>query len=336
MTALQAIGGTRPLKPEEFARRAYDYALNPNQNPIRRIMCKAKSYEKTPPLLGIFNDIPWHHLRESDVHAWANAGFSWVVNDAEHSQLEGWYSREKNAMLHRMGILPVQRLFREAISSHGDALQVGARATMRPYGTTFEEAQAYFKAIRFPDPGKPTMHDRGGFPVRQGDRVMTFTPESLREAEQETQGWLQFETGEYIMDSELRGRVLQLMAQQGEHRACGFVGPFDAILREGVRPEMDSAIDRLFQEAAKHNIHMGRVVGSGTMLDPREIEDAMVKAIEGGARLISVHYMTSDLAYLGAKNVAEPLFPGSGPLRVLISPLSQRPAGRHAGGAWIV
>ena len=308
MTALEAIGGARPLKPEEFARRAYNYALNPNQNPLRRILCAAESYEKTPPLLGIFNDIPWHKIRESEVHAWANAGFSWVVNDAEHSQKEGWYTRETNAMINRLGVLPVQRLPREAISAHGDTLQIGARATMRPYATTYEEAEVYFQAVNFPTPGSPTIHSRGGFPVRTGDREMTFTPDSLRGAEVETQGWLQFETGEYILDKELRGRVLRLMAEQGEHRACGFVGPFDAILREGYLPEMDAGVDELFQDAAKLGVHMGRVVGSGTMLDPKDIEDAMVRAIENGARLIAVHWMTSDLTYLGANNVAEPFF----------------------------
>jgi 2-keto-3-deoxy-L-rhamnonate aldolase RhmA len=308
MTALDAIGGDRPPKAEEFARRAYAHALNPNQNPVRRIMCQAESFEKTPPLLGIFNDIAWHQLRESDVHAWASAGFSWIVNDAEHSQLEGWYTREKNAMLGRMGILPVQRLYREAISTHGDALQVGARATMRPYATTYEETEAYLEAIRFPTPGSPTIHSRGGFPVREGDRTMTFTPESLREAEVETQGWVQFETGEYILDTELRDQVLELMAKQGEHKTCGFVGPFDAILREGATPQMEQAVSELFKKAASLNIHMGRVVGSGSMLDPKDIEDAMVKAIEDGARIIAVHYMTSDIAYLGAKNIADPFF----------------------------
>ena len=43
---------------------------------------------------------------------------------------------EEHAMLGRAGITSVQRLHREAVSEHGDAFQLGARATMRPYGTT--------------------------------------------------------------------------------------------------------------------------------------------------------------------------------------------------------
>jgi hypothetical protein len=53
---------------------------------------------------------------------------------------------------------------------------------------------------------------------------------------------------------------------------------------------------------------MGRVVGSGSMTDPRDIEDGMVEAIENGARLISVHWMTSDLTFHGAASVADPFF----------------------------
>jgi len=50
------------------------------------------------------------------------------------------------------------------------------------------------------------------------------------------------------------------------------------------------------------------VVGSGSLTDPRKIEDAMVTAIENGARLICVHYFTSDLPLLGALSVSEPFF----------------------------
>ena len=44
---------------------------------------------------GWFQDIPWHQLRESEVHAWARAGFTWVVCDGEHSLGEGRYGREQ-------------------------------------------------------------------------------------------------------------------------------------------------------------------------------------------------------------------------------------------------
>ncbi len=308
MTAIDAIGGTRPLTAEVFAKRAYDSALNPLRNPVKEIMDRCGSVEETPPLLGIFNDVPWHRFRESEAHAWAKAGFLWIVNDAEHSQWEGYYGREQNAAELRLGLLPVQRLHREAVSAHGDAYQLGARATMRPYGTTFADAERYYRSVNFPTPGRSTPDDRGGYPVRSGDRSMMFTPDELRSAETETQGWLQFETAEYIMDVGLRDRVLDLMAEQGRNKACGFVGPFDAILREGDLPEMARAVNALFAAAASRGIHTGRVVGSGAMEDPADIEDGMVEAIEHGARLICVHPLTSDMTYRGAAAMAEPFF----------------------------
>ena len=308
MTTIESIGGHRPVQTEEFARRAHAQVMNPSRNPVKEIMDAAESVEKTPPMLGIFNDIPWYQFREDEAHSWAKAGFTWIVNDAEHRQREGWYGKEQNAAESRVGLTTVQRLHREAASAHGDVFQLGSRATLKPYSTTYEHASRFFQSVSFPIPGKATADDRGGYPVRYGDRGMAFTPHELRDAETETQGWLQFETAEYIMDRALRDRVLELMASQDRNRACGFVGPFDAILRQGDIPEMEEAIAALFEKAATLGVHMGRVVGSGSMEDPGDIEDAMVRAIECGARLISVHAMTSDLVFRGAMAMAEPFY----------------------------
>ena len=38
MTALAAIGGSRPATTEEFARRAHAYVMNPSRNPVKEIM----------------------------------------------------------------------------------------------------------------------------------------------------------------------------------------------------------------------------------------------------------------------------------------------------------
>jgi hypothetical protein len=70
-------------------------------------MDASPSIEETVPALGIFNDIAPAKLRESEVHSWAKAGFSYVVNDGEHSQLEGRMGREQNSQMIRM----VGRLF---------------------------------------------------------------------------------------------------------------------------------------------------------------------------------------------------------------------------------
>ena len=187
MNINDSLGGSIPLKTEEFANRAFQYTLNPLRNPVKEIMDKCSSIKDTPPFLGIFNDIPWNKFRENEAHAWAKAGFTWIVNDAEHTQWEGFYGREQNAIEARLGLLAVQRLHREAISSYGDAYQLGARATLRPYGCTFEDAEIFFKSVNFPEPGNPTPHDRGGYPVRNGDRSMNYTPDGLRSSETETE-----------------------------------------------------------------------------------------------------------------------------------------------------
>ncbi len=308
MDAIEAIGGDRPLKADEFMRRARVCAVNPNRNPLKEKLDQADSHHKSPPLLGIFNDIPWHKFRENEAHVWAKAGFSWIVNDGEHCQQEGRYGREQHAIQGRLGLTPIQRLHREARSEHGDALQMGARATMRPYGTTYEDAENYFRSINFPVSGQATPYDRGAYPVRTADRTMTFTPEFLRRAESETQGWLQFETGEYILNTKLRDRILDLMVDQGPNKACGFVGPFDVVLREGEIPRIGQAINELFQVAAQRDVHMGVVISGGPMEDPKDIEDNMVEAMENGVRLIAVHMMTSDLVYRGAAAAADPFF----------------------------
>ena len=50
--------------------------------------------------------------------------------------------REEHALLASYGLTPIQRLHREALSEHGDALACGARGTMRPYGVDVAEAEA--------------------------------------------------------------------------------------------------------------------------------------------------------------------------------------------------
>lgn len=309
-TALSVIGGELPVTVQELAKRAYLYTLDPLRNPVKEVYDASSSVSEMPPMLGIFNDIPTHKMREDEVAAWARAGFSFIVSDAEHRQISGWQGREENAMIARAGMLPVQRLHREAVSQHGDALQLGARATMRPYATKLVEAEQYFDSITFPPgrPGTASKDSRGGYPTRLGDRTLCFTPDSLRASESETQGWLQFETSEYILNAEIRDSVLDLMCRQGPGRAVGFVGPFDAVMRDGIHPSMSSGMNQLFQEAAKRGVVMGRVCGSGVISDPSDIEDAIVEAIQQGSRLISVHRFTSDLPFFGARAVAEPFW----------------------------
>lgn len=313
-TAADVVGGAQPVRTEEFALRAYLHSLNPLRNPCKELMDASSDVRSAPPMLGIFSDIPVGQIRESEVHAWARAGFTWVVCDGEHSQTEGRYGRDVLALMLRLGITPIQRLHREARSEHGDALTLGARGSMMPYATTLAEAEALYKCVNYPTVGAATPLDRGGFPMRRGDRTMLFSPESLKAAETETQGWIQFETAELICDTAVRDGVLDLMKAQGAGKECkavGFIGPFDALMRggAGVTPaQMGQACDELIGAAADRGLFMGRVCGSGSCAGEPEIEASMVHAMEQGCRLICVHHVTSDLPYLGAATAARPFW----------------------------
>ena len=80
-------------------------------------------------LIGLVSiGIRFQYLRCPISHA---SGFTWVISDGEHSQLFGRMGRVQNAMMSRVGITPVQRLHREAVSEHGDALALGVGGRSR-------------------------------------------------------------------------------------------------------------------------------------------------------------------------------------------------------------
>ena len=56
-------------------------------------------------------------------------------------------------------------------------------------------------------------------PTHAGARSLVFTPDALRAAERGTQGWLQFETTEYLLDEAVRDAVLARMAAEGANKA---------------------------------------------------------------------------------------------------------------------
>jgi hypothetical protein len=170
------------------------------------------------------------------------------------------------------------------------------------------QAEEYYRCVQYPRTGAATPHDRGGYPMRKGDGAMLFTPDALKAAETECQGWVQFETSEYIEDVPTRDRVLDVMSLQGRNKAAGFIGPFDALMRGGDALRVAKACDDLIAAAADRGVFMGRVCGSGSCSRPEQVEDAMAHAIKVGCRLISVHHVTSDLPFVGAAAAAAPFW----------------------------
>ena len=288
----------RAVSTEVLAERAKLAVLDPHRNGVIEALATPR------PLLGLFNDIPRHQFRESDARAWAVAGFDFVVNDAEHSGNDLLYGREENACLQRYGLTPIQRLPREAVSAHGDALAGGARGTMRPYALTLDDAQTYVEAADFPVSGAEGLrrHARGAFPVRGGDGAVTFTPETLRDAEQgRTLACLQFETEEYLFDEELRRKVLGVLSKRGN--ACAFVGALDAATRCGSPDRVADGVADLCADAAGLGVAVGGVVGGAS---PAEVEANMLRHMKLGMRMIAPPVFASDLALYGALATAEP------------------------------
>ena len=309
-SALDLVGGTLPVGASEFAARAHAYVMDPCRSTLKAAMDASPSVRESPPFLGIFCDIPWHQLRESEVKLWARAGFAFIIADGEHSAQEGRLGREQFSMLSRHGLTPIQRLHREARSAHGDALCLGARGTMAPYGSNLGHLTEYLQCVDYPKPGAATPHSRGGYPMRAGDYSVIGTPKALRAAEAETTAWVQFETTEYILDAQLQSRVLETMAAHGPNRTVAFVGPLDAAMTSGhvAGDALAEAMDGVMGAAADKGVWSGRVVAATAPEDPESAYDGFARAIGAGGRMLCPGYLASDLAYYGARAVAAPFF----------------------------
>ena len=192
---------------------------------------------------------------------------------------------------------PIQRLPREAISAHGDALACGARGTMRPYALTLDDAETYVEAMDFPGGEGLRRHARGAYPVRAGDGAMTFTPDSLREAEADrTLACLQFETEEYLFDEGLRRSVLKVLSTRGN--ACAFVGALDAATRCGSAESVANGVAELCRDADDVGVAVGGVVGGDAA--------NVLRHMRMGMRLIAPPVFASDFALHGAVAAAAP------------------------------
>jgi hypothetical protein len=67
-------------------------------------------------------------------------------------------------------------------------------------------------------------------------------------------------------------------------------------MREGANPRMADGINDLIKQAAKRGIAMGRVVGSGSMEDPKDIEDAMVRAFLHAIFCSTLRHLSASLS----------------------------------------
>lgn len=301
----RSYGGIPVISISELAERSKLSVLHPERNPMKILLDRYP----TRPQLGLFNDIPVDKFRASEARAWALAGFSFVVNDGEHSTVSCIYGREQNETLIRLGLTPIQRLAREARSQHGDSLATGSRGTMRPYGTTVQDCVDYLSTISFPSAHEvgDRRFARGAFPVRLGNAALTFTPESLREVEEgQIMAFLQFETSEYLLDTYLQTILIALLAERGPNASAAFVGALDFGMRARTAEEaaqLKTAIANLCSVANSQNVPVGCVAGGAT---PKDTEEAILAYLRMGVRLIAPPLLASDFPLVGAYEIARP------------------------------
>ena len=159
------------------------------------------------------------------------------------------------------------------------------------------QVETYLSAMRYPYVSlynkpkfTPTIHSRGGYPVRDGARNFKSLDDLVDDEvwcnnrHIGTQAIVQFETGELIFDTARRDAVLDLMAAEGQGRCIGFVGAMDARLRSGDNKsskELDDAIDALGMAALDRGIVMGKLCGGkpgpGGIPDPKTTQQVRVR-----------------------------------------------------------
>jgi len=281
----------------EFAERARQYVLNPQRNPLRETL-------GVRPVLGLFNDIPRHKFRFEEAQAWARAGFDFVICDGEHSLHEGFYGRDEYASLLRLGLTPIQRLPRDAGPSYyGDALCLGARGVMRPYGTTIKDLDDLLEACQYPNGvERPSKRQRGAYPLKLGDGTLEASRDVLRALETaQCLVSLQFETTEYVFDAELRKLLLRRLESRG---GIAFLGALDLSTRATAEelPLLDDAVAAFFRDAKDIGCVAGGIFGHKE--DHRKSVDAIKAALFAGARFVACPYLASELPFYGAATAA--------------------------------
>ena len=125
---------------------------------------------------------------------------------------------------------------------------------------------------------------------------MTFTPESLREAEADrTLACLQFETEEYLFDDDMRRSVLKVLSTRGN--ACAFVGALDAATRCGDAARVSDGVAELCRDADDVGVAVGGVVGGDAA--------NVLRHMRMGMRLVAPPVFASDFALHGAVDAAK-------------------------------
>jgi 4-hydroxy-2-oxoheptanedioate aldolase len=179
----------------------------------------------------------------------AQAGFDWLVIDAEHGPID---IEKLHAMIRATGATPVTPVVR--IASNVDwltkhALDVGALGVMIPGVNSAAEAQAAVRAVRYPPQGI-----RGFGPTFAALRWGVSGAEYVRQANEAVAAIVQIEHIDAVR------RIDEILAVPGIDVAL--IGPYDlsgsmGLLGEVAHPEVQAAIGRVLAAARKANVPAG-------------------------------------------------------------------------------
>ena len=212
-------------------------------------------------------------------------GFDYFVFDTEHSPLDIFQAQTLMQAMRGEGTTPIVRVWWNDLVAIKRALDIGAYGVVIPWVNNKNQAEMAVKACRYAPDGL-----RGCGPRR----AALFDPDYLRTADEEILIIAQIETREAVENIE------DILSVDGID--VSYIGPADLSASHGhlgdmSHPEVQEAIDRVFDASVAAGVATGVHMGSGKTIMDR---------VEKGYNFITVG---NDLGFVraGAKEILEQL-----------------------------
>ena len=212
-------------------------------------------------------------------------GFDYFVFDTEHSPLDIFQTQTLMQAMRGEGTTPIIRVWWNDLVAIKRALDIGAYGVVIPWVNNKNQAEMAVKACRYAPDGL-----RGCGPRR----AALFDPDYLRTADEEILIIAQIETREAVENIE------DILSVDGID--VSYIGPADLSASHGhlgdmSHPEVQEAIDRVFDASVAAGVATGVHMGSGKTIMDR---------VEKGYNFITVG---NDLGFVraGAKEILEQL-----------------------------
>lgn len=183
-------------------------------------------------------------------------GFDYFVFDTEHSPLDIYQAQTLMQAMRDAGTTPLVRVWWNDLVAVKRALDIGAYGVVVPWVNNREQAEMAVKACRYAPEGL-----RGCGPRR----AALFDPDYLRTADEEILVIAQIETREAVENIE------EILSVDGID--VSYIGPADLSASYGhlgdmSHPEVQEAIDRVFDASRAAGVAAGIHMGSGkTIMD---------------------------------------------------------------------